>query len=85
MGANRDLIGDFTVGEDIIDLSLISGSIGFIGSDGFSGGGGAELRVTEAGTAFSIAALDADGDGVADMEIFLFGTVGMTAADFGLA
>ena len=80
--ANADLIADFSPGEQI-DLSAITGGSGsFIGSAAFSHEAG-EVRAVSAGGQTSIF-VDVDGNGVADMQIRLSGTVALTASDFVL-
>lgn len=79
--SDADTISDFELGIDRIDLSnLVAGTIGFIGSAGFSGTG-AEVRVTE-NTGSTIIRVDVDGDGSADMKIFVDGVVGVLENDF---
>ncbi|WP_050531879.1 M10 family metallopeptidase C-terminal domain-containing protein [Pseudaestuariivita atlantica] len=85
---NRDVITDFTPGEDRIELSRIDADttqgfkqrFDFIGDAAFSGTGG-ELRYEQTG-GVTIVQADRDGDGVADMEIELTGTLTLTATDF---
>ena len=86
-GANRDIIRDYEVGLDIIDLAAIDAITGgaddaftYIGSAGFSGTAG-ELRAFNAG-ANTVLRGDVDGDGVADFAVFLNGTLALTGADF---
>lgn len=82
-----DLIRDFYSGEDKIDLSAIDAIAGtaandaftFIGSAAFSNRAG-ELRVVVEHGAANIYA-DVDGNGVADMQISVLGTVPL-ASDF---
>ncbi|WP_242601439.1 M10 family metallopeptidase C-terminal domain-containing protein [Pseudaestuariivita atlantica] len=85
---NRDVITDFTPGEDRIELSRIDADItqgfkqrfDFIGDAAFSNTAG-ELRFEQVGGA-TIVQADRDGDGVADFEIELTGTLTLTATDF---
>ncbi|CUH77119.1 calcium-binding protein [Tropicibacter naphthalenivorans] len=88
-GANRDIIRDFEVGLDQIDLSSIdavvgtSGSaFGFVGTARFSGTAG-ELRYFTT-TASTVVRADVDGDAVADFEVLLNGAMTLSAADFVL-
>jgi len=88
--ANRDFINGFVHGEDLIDLSDIDANsltgaddaFSFIGNAAFSGTAG-ELRFfTFGGGNFNIVEADVDGDGVADMQIFVNLTNFMTNSDF---
>ncbi len=85
-GALRDLITDFVAGTDKIRLSgdwntATPGIDGFtfIGDAAFSAAG--QLRVGSAGGNTLLEA-DLDGDGVADFELELAGTVVLAEADF---
>ncbi|MES1199447.1 MAG: calcium-binding protein, partial [Pseudomonadota bacterium] len=94
-GATRDLINDFTQGQDAIDLSAIDAIAGG-GDDAFSFNGAGvlthvagEIRYTQvdaAGSAndFTIISIDVDGDGVANSQIALRGLLALTGADFVL-
>ncbi|KNG92918.1 calcium-binding protein [Pseudaestuariivita atlantica] len=85
---NRDIITDFTPGEDRIELSRIDADISqgfkqrfdFIGDAAFSNTAG-ELRFEQQG-GITVVQADRDGDGVADFEIELTGTLTLTATDF---
>jgi len=88
--ASRDFINGFVHGEDLIDLSDIDADLfafadqafSFIGNAAFSGTAG-ELRFfTFGGGNFNIVEADVDGDGVADMQIFVNLTNFMTESDF---
>ena len=88
-GASRDIIRDFEVGLDIMDVSAIDAIVGgsdnsfaFIGNAAFSGTAG-ELRYFNAGTN-TIVRADVDGDGAADFEVFLNGSFAASASDFVL-
>jgi serralysin len=82
----RDVITDFTSGEDIIDLvnidanAVVAGNQGFdfIGDSAFSHAAG-QLRF-DAGSVFG----DTNGDGAADFEIHLQGIASLSSADFML-
>ena len=77
----NDRIMDFEVGIDYIDLSAVASS-GFSFIDGVSfSGTGAEVRAVQNG-GNTILRIDVDGDGVADMKIFLAGTPTLTVDDF---
>lgn len=86
---NRDIITDFTSGEDRIEISRFdANSVGgggndvfvFIADAAFSNSAG-ELRYEKAGGITLIQA-DVDGDGAADFEIELTGEMDLLATDF---
>ena len=80
--ALRDIIQDFVVGEDIIDLREL-GFMDYIGTGGFSGTGGAEFQVTAANSIGRVKVfIDLDGDGTADMKIVLNNTTSLSEDDF---
>ncbi len=74
-----DRIRDFEQGVDLIDFSAFGG-LSFIGNGGFSGTGGEVRAVEKNGN--TILRVDVDGDGAADMKIFVKGLVDFTADDF---
>lgn len=76
---NRDTISDFVVGTDDIDLSNIDG-LSFVGTTAFTNTAG-EVRFDESG-GDTIVQVDSDGDGSADLEIFIDGVTGLSANDF---
>lgn len=83
----RDLIADFTVGEDHIDLSALDAISGgsddafaFTGASSFSGSAG-ELILTYS-SGLTIVSGDINGDKIADFQIALTGTLVLTADDF---
>ena len=87
-----DLITDFTLGSDHIDLSTIDANTSLIGNDafifidatGFSGVAG-QLRYDNTSIAGIIRILaDVDGNKTVDMEIQLAGSLNLTASDFYL-
>jgi len=78
--ADFDTILDFEVNEDIIDLSKLPGNLTYIGAAVFSGTTG-EVQVTTPGSN-SVIKIDIDGDGSADMKIFVTGTTALDALDF---
>jgi Ca2+-binding RTX toxin-like protein len=92
--ANRDLINGFEHGIDRIDLSRIDANpfqsgdqaFDFIGSARFGGQGAAsagEVRFTTwGGGNFNLVEIDINGDGQADMQIFVNQTGWMTGGDF---
>lgn len=81
---NRDVIVDFEVGVDFIDLFAIADTLVFIGANSFSATGQAEVRVTTPGGVNSTVRVDVDGNGTTDMEILLLNATGLTAAEFGI-
>ncbi|CUH82440.1 M10 family metallopeptidase C-terminal domain-containing protein [Tropicibacter naphthalenivorans] len=81
-GGTRDIIRDFEVGLDLIDLSALPGTLNFIGTARFSGTAG-ELRYFNAG-ANTVIRVDGDGDGYGEFEIFANGLLTLTADDFVL-
>ena len=87
---NRDFIHGFDRGADIIDLSEIDANVSasgdqafnFIGNEDFSGTAG-ELRwFSWSGNNFNVVEADTDGDGMADMQIFVNLTNVMMQSDF---
>jgi len=87
---NRDFIHGFDRGADIIDLSAIDANTAssgdqafvFINDDAFSGTAG-ELRwFSWSGNNFNVVEADTDGDGAADMQIFVNLTSVMMQSDF---
>lgn len=68
-GSDRDVITDFSTGQDLIDLSLIA-NFKFVGSNAFSGTQ-PEVRATVNGSGDTILRIDADGDGTSDSRIEL--------------
>jgi len=83
-GGDIDVIRDFTSGEDQIDLSDIVGpDLVFIGTAGFSGTQGEVRYFTNAKGNASVFA-DVDGDGVADLRIFLVNVQSLDQGDFVL-
>lgn len=78
-GTARDVVVDFGLGADILDLGhLAAGRLEFIGRDGFGGADG-EVRF-----AHHVVAVDLDGDTRADLEIRIKGDASLAAADFHL-
>ncbi len=85
-----DVIRDFAVGVDRIDLSMIDANAGAAGNQGFSFlGSGAftshagELRAAWAGNNTMVTG-DVNGDGKADFQIQLIGNLTLSAGDFML-
>ncbi len=92
LGAAADRINDYQVGIDRLNFkdidpnnTGIDDAFAFIGSAAFGGTGAAEIRYATSGGNLVVQA-DADGNGVADMEIFLMSLGGqtLTANDFVL-
>jgi Ca2+-binding RTX toxin-like protein len=87
--AKRDVIIDFTGGEDFIDLSLIDANILTIGNQAFVFVGNEAFNNNQAGqirldATSSLLQADTNGDNVADFEILLTGISSLTNADFVL-
>jgi Ca2+-binding RTX toxin-like protein len=88
--ANRDFINGFVNGEDKIDLSGIDANINttendaffFIDSVAFHGIAGEMRFFTFGGGNYNIVEADVDGDGSADMQIFVNLTNEMLPGDF---
>ena len=88
-GATRDIIRDFEDGLDRIRLTEIDAITGggddafsFIGAGAFSGTAG-ELRAFNVGPN-TVVRGDVNGDAVADLEIFINGTIVLGVGDFDL-
>jgi Ca2+-binding RTX toxin-like protein len=79
VGAERDVITDFTRGEDKIDIKAL-GAKGFIGDVAFSGRAG-EVRTSTA-DGKTLVELDVDGDRIADFQIELSNVLGLSNGDF---
>jgi Ca2+-binding RTX toxin-like protein len=84
--AGRDQIVDFLTGSDQIDLHLIDAVTGggdtafnFVGAGAFQNAG--DLRAFASG-ANTMVAGDVDGDHVADFQILLKGSLGLSDTDF---
>src|SRR6056297_178252 len=85
---NRDIITDFQTGIDQIDLGHVDANSAtvaddafmFVGTTAFSSTAG-ELRFEQTGTE-TIAQADVDGDGAADWEVELTGTISLVEGDF---
>ena len=84
--STRDLISDFTLGEDHMVLVDLEASVGhaftFIGTQQFHHTAG-ELRQSDSG-ANTIVSGDTNGDGKADFSIELTGHFALTSGDFTL-
>jgi Ca2+-binding RTX toxin-like protein len=86
VGDNRDVITDFTRGQDHIDLHFIDAdtkaagdqAFSFIGGGAFTGVAG-QLRFAD-----GVVSGDVDGDGKADFEVGVRGVATLAAADFVL-
>ena len=79
---NSDVIRDFQIGQDLVDLSDLSASVlVFRGTSGFSGGGTGSVRVVLAASGQTAILVDADGNSSAEMRILVDGGPTLTAAD----
>ena len=77
-----DVITDFEVGIDHIDLSAVApGGLAFIGTHAFTAGT-PSLRETTNSVDTTTIQIDLDGNGKADMQIYLTGLHTLTASDF---
>lgn len=84
---NRDVILDFTAGEDKLDFRALDAdpvtpgrqALSFVGSGAFSATGAAEVRYEAAG-ADLLVQVDLDGNGTTDMEMLLQGSGAQTLA-----
>jgi serralysin len=81
IGTDSDVIRDFQVGVDEIDLSGLPQTLTYVGTGPHSGGGTASLRHTTNATTTTVL-IDSDGNGSADMRIILSGSLALTAGDF---
>lgn len=77
---NRDVILDFTPNKDVLDFSLFSQSLTYIGKAGFHGVAG-EIRWVK-GAKKTLVQVDLDGDSDPDFEIQLSKAVRLDADDF---
>ncbi|MDO8410086.1 MAG: calcium-binding protein, partial [Phenylobacterium sp.] len=89
LGADADLILDFTLGADLLDLSALDADLittgdqafTYIGSAAFSGVAG-ELRAVAGSLGDTIVSGDLDGDGLADFSIVMSGSLTLSTGDF---
>ncbi|MGK9236869.1 M10 family metallopeptidase C-terminal domain-containing protein [Inquilinus limosus] len=90
MGENRDIIEDFSRGEDLIDLTRIDADIdlegdqafSFIGADAFEPEKAGQLRCEVTADGNTLIEGDVDGDGQADFDILLQGQNELAKPDF---
>ncbi len=82
LGATVDRVQDFTRGDDLIDLSAMASGITFIGLNGFSNTGAAEVNYRHDAHNRTWITLDIDGDGRKDGEVLLENNVVLTVDDF---
>lgn len=82
---NFDIITDFTVADDVLDLSALSSTDEFVfkGTDEFAGGGEIAVRYVKDGNA-TMVQVDINGDGTADMQIKLNGALDLAESNFVL-
>tara|TARA_R110002033_G_scaffold53477_4_gene101531 strand:+ start:9635 stop:11059 length:1425 start_codon:yes stop_codon:yes gene_type:complete len=78
-----DVIQDFEVGIDVIDLSGVASGLTFVGTAAFSGTGN-EVRYDIAGSGRTFIQVDTDANGSADMRIWLTDVGALSADDFVL-
>ena len=78
-----DVIQDFEVGIDVIDLSAVASGLTFVGTAAFSGTGN-EVRYDIAGNGRTFIQVDTDANGSADMRIWLTDVGALSADDFVL-
>ena len=87
LGAAADIVQDFARGQDRLSLAGLDADPGTAGDQAFAWGGtaarahGAWFSVGPAGTMLS---LDLGGDARADLQVYLVGLTGLTAADLFL-
>jgi Ca2+-binding RTX toxin-like protein len=87
-GGKRDVITDFAAGTDTIDLAAIDANTAaaseqaftFIGTGAFTRQAG-ELQISAFGADTMVSA-DVDGNGKADFQVLLAGTIALQASDF---
>lgn len=79
---SRDIIRDFTRKVDLLDFSAIA-DIAFIGTNGFSGAGTAEIRFKSKNGSLRLS-IDENGNGNTDMQIDLLGVTQLSGNDFVL-
>lgn len=91
MGAKADMIMDFIIGLDRIDLSAIDANLGMNGNQAFSfigagffTGKAAQLRSVSAKDGTTIVSGDLNGDRAADFQVKVVGAKALTSADFYL-
>ena len=83
MGSSRDVIRDFTKGDDQIDIDGLSGdTFDFLGAAVFTATDKVEVRVTVNAGGNSVVRIDADGDGTTDSEILVRSVPDLEASDF---
>ncbi|MFO1169938.1 MAG: calcium-binding protein [Hyphomicrobiaceae bacterium] len=83
---NRDIITDFEIGADKIELWRAFVGLTFVGVITATGFGGAvpEVGFTHPGGTTTIVKVDSDGDGGTDLEIELTGVITLSSGDFVL-
>ncbi|WP_299378406.1 calcium-binding protein [uncultured Tateyamaria sp.] len=83
-GGQFDIITDFQIGSDLIDLTaLVEGTINFGGTGAASANGEAELLLrTPGGGPNTVVFVDVNGDGTQDFRINITGVTGLSETDF---
>ncbi len=83
-GGQFDIITDFQIGSDLIDLTaLVEGTINFGGTGAASANGEAELLLrTPGGGPNTVVFVDVNGDGTQDFRINVTGVTGLSETDF---
>lgn len=77
----RDIVYDFTVGSDKIDVNAFQASFGWLGTSSFTGLGAAEGRYFDS-SGHRVFELDTNGNGTADFQIEFTSLVGISYSDF---
>ncbi len=78
-GSSKDVIGDFSRGEDLVDLTGIANDISFVASGGFDGTAH-QLTFSVVGAGVLLK-YDSDGDTTVDMQVLLTGLTDFSASD----
>jgi Ca2+-binding RTX toxin-like protein len=87
---SRDLITDFTQGQDLLDLAIVDGNtttgaddpFRFLGTGAFDGQPGALRYGYDSGSGVTVLEADTNGDGTADFAIGLTGNLALAMSDF---
>ncbi|MEM9100161.1 MAG: calcium-binding protein [Pseudomonadota bacterium] len=92
IGASAETIGDFRVGEDLIDLTAFDANptlagrqeLSFLGAAAFTGQSGQVRSGVTADPTVGFVEIDLDGDSAADLRIELINVPGLSLSDFEL-